>query len=92
MFIIIIVIFEMDLDWITLYDYMTIHSQTKLTEKINKFYESFYPLKLKKKKRQRVSITEIERGGLLGIIGTYITRVLSVLTLYLEAEKYLIYH
>ena len=56
-FLFIIVKFKMDLDWITLYDYMTIHSQTKLTEKINKFYESFYPLKLKKKKRQRVSIT-----------------------------------
>ncbi len=44
----------MDLDWITLYDYMTIHSQTEIKEKINKFYESFYPLKLKKTSRKKL--------------------------------------
>lgn len=73
----------MDLDWITLYDYMTIHSQTELREKINKFYESFYPLKLKKPTRKKLELTQIDRGGLLGIIATYINRVLCVLTLYL---------
>ena len=44
----------MDLDWITLYDYMTIQSRTELKEKINKFYESFYPLKLKKDGRKKI--------------------------------------
>ena len=38
----------MDLDWITLYDYMSIFSRSEITSKINKFYESFYPMKLKK--------------------------------------------
>lgn len=38
----------MELDWITLYDYMTVFSRSEIKSKINKFYESFYPLKFKK--------------------------------------------
>ena len=38
----------MELDWITLYDYMSTFSRAPITMKINKFYESFYPLKFKK--------------------------------------------
>lgn len=38
----------MELDWITLYDYMSVLSRAPITQKINKFYESFYPLKFKK--------------------------------------------
>lgn len=38
----------MELDWITLYDYMTVFSRSEIKSRINKFYESFYPLKFKK--------------------------------------------
>jgi hypothetical protein len=37
-----------DLDWITLYDYLNLASKTHIMGKTNNFYESFYPLKYKK--------------------------------------------
>lgn len=76
----------MDLDWITLYDYMSIFSRSEITSKINKFYESFYPLKLKKtgRKSYEIKIKKIERGGLFGIIASYISKVLFALEIYYE--------
>jgi hypothetical protein len=43
-----IISLSMELDWITLYDYMSVFSRSDIKLKINKFYESFYPLKFKK--------------------------------------------
>jgi hypothetical protein len=75
----------MELDWITLYDYMTVFSRSEIKEKINKFYESFYPLKFKKTGKKTLELKYIDRGGLLGIVATYIQQTLFALETYLEA-------
>ena len=72
----------MDLDWITLYDYISISSRSEITSKINKFYESFYPLKLKKTGKKTFAIKQISRGGLIGIVASYISKVLFALEIY----------
>ena len=69
----------MELDWITLYDYMTVFSRSEIKSKINKFYESFYPLKFKKTGKKTCHMTYIERVGLLGIVATYIQQTLFAL-------------
>jgi hypothetical protein len=68
----------MELDWITLYDYVSIFSRVPITIKINKFYESFYPLKFKKTGKKTFSLDIPERVGFLGIVATYIQKVLFV--------------
>lgn len=79
----------MQLDWITLYDYMTVFSRSEIKSKINKFYESFYPLKFKKTGKKTCELKEIERVGLLGIVASYIQQTLFALEAYLEAQQYL---
>ena len=76
----------MDLDWIILYDYISTSSRNEITSKINKFYESFYPLKLKKTECKTFELVQINRGGLLGIVATYISKVLFALELYFSTE------
>ena len=76
----------MELDWITLYDYMSIFSRVPIIIKINKFYESFYPLKFKKSGNKTFNLELPDRVGFLGIISGYIQRVLFALEVYLEAE------
>jgi hypothetical protein len=76
----------MELDWITLYDYMTVFSRSEIKSKINKFYESFYPLKFKKSGKKTCNLKYIERVGLLGIVATYIQQTLFALEAYLEAQ------
>ena len=65
----------MQLDWITLYDYMTVFSRSEIKSKINKFYESFYPLKFKKTGKKT----------------SYIQQTLFALEAYLEAQQYLFF-
>lgn len=81
----------MQLDWITLYDYMTVFSRSEIKSKINKFYESFYPLKFKKTGKKTCELKEIERVGLLGIVASYIQQTLFALEAYLEAQQYLFF-
>ena len=73
----------MELDWITLYDYMTVFSRSDIKSKINKFYESFYPLKFKKTGKKTLELNYIDRGGLLGIVAAYIQQTLFALEAYL---------
>lgn len=77
----------MELDWITLYDYMSVSSRIEIKEKINKFYESFYPLKFKRSGKKTCELKKnIGRSGLLGIVATFIQQTLFALEAYLEAE------
>jgi hypothetical protein len=65
---------------------MTVFSSFDILSKINKFYESFYPLKFKRSGKKRCELKYIQRVGLLGIVATYIQQVLFALEVYLEAE------
>ncbi len=76
----------MNLDWVTLYDYMSLLSRSRFSVKINNFYESFYPLKYKKTGSKAFELKPIEREGFLGIVATYISKVLFLLELFLEVK------
>jgi hypothetical protein len=62
---------------------MAIFSRSEIKSKINKFYESFYPLKFKKSGKKTCHLQYIERVGLLGIVATYIQQTLFALEAYL---------
>lgn len=64
---------------------MTVFSRSEIKSKINKFYESFYPLKFKKTGKKTCELKHINRVGLLGIVATYIQQILFALEAYLEA-------
>jgi hypothetical protein len=62
---------------------MSIFSRAPITQKINKFYEAFYPLKFKKTGKKTFALEISERVGFLGIVVAYIQRVLFALEVFL---------
>lgn len=62
---------------------MSIFSRVPIIIKINKFYESFYPLKFKKYGIKSFNLVLPDRVGFLGIVVGYIQRVLFALEVYL---------
>lgn len=81
-----------DLDWITLYDYLNISSKASTIRRANNFYESFYPLKYKRNEIRQATLRRTERDGFLGEIARYLYKVLYTTQLFLDSELYFVDH
>lgn len=75
-----------DLDWITLYDYLNISSRASTVKRTNSFYESFYPLKYKSNEPKQATLQRTDRDGFLGEILRYIFKLLYTTKLFLDSE------
>lgn len=76
----------MDLDWITLYDYLNISSKASTVRRANNFYESFYPLKYKHGEVRQATLRCTDRDGFLGEIARYLYKIIYTAQLFLDSE------
>jgi|JI6StandDraft_1071083.scaffolds.fasta_scaffold08503_3 hypothetical protein len=75
-----------DLDWITLYDYLNISSKATTVKRANNFYESFYPLKYKHNEMRQAILRRTDRDGFLGEIARYLYKIMYTAQLFLDSE------